>query len=79
MAMARVLKDNDFNDLVMRDRIAEIFLFFLPGLSSHLKNMAVSEERFGSTLPVVIFNYLFTSLAIEYIKTIIIDRHKSLG
>jgi hypothetical protein len=53
MAIARVLDDNDFSDLVTRNRIAEVFLFFLPGVATQLKTVALIDEKFGHKIPAV--------------------------
>jgi hypothetical protein len=53
MAIARVLDDNDFSDLVTRNRIAEVFLFFLPGVATQLKSVALIDEKFGHKIPAV--------------------------
>lgn len=47
MAMARVLEDDDFNDIVVRNQVAELFLFFLPGIAYGLKNIALEDEKVG--------------------------------
>ncbi|XP_063909733.1 TELO2-interacting protein 1 homolog isoform X2 [Zophobas morio] len=53
MAIAHVLDDHDFSDLVMRDQIAEVFLFFLPGVASQLKSIALIDEKYGHKVPSV--------------------------
>ncbi|RZB40886.1 TELO2-interacting protein 1 -like, partial [Asbolus verrucosus] len=53
MALARVLDDNDFSDLVTRNQVAEVFLFFLPGVASQLKSVALIDEKFGHKIPSV--------------------------
>ena len=53
MAIAHVLEDHDFSDLVMRDQIAEVFLFFLPGVASQLKSIALIDEKYGHKVPSV--------------------------
>lgn len=59
MAIARVSSDDDFYDLVLRNQIAEIFVFFLPGVASQLKNIALEDEKIGHQIPTV---YLITIL-----------------
>lgn len=53
MSIAHVLNDQDFNDLVLRNQIADVFLFFLPGLASQLKFVALVDEKYGHKIPCV--------------------------
>ncbi|XP_044259185.1 TELO2-interacting protein 1 homolog [Tribolium madens] len=53
MVIARVLDDNDFDDIVMRNQIADVFLFFLPGVATQLKSVALIDEKFGHKIPTV--------------------------
>lgn len=60
MSLARVLNDNDFQDIVARKHVSETFLFFLPGLSSGLKNIALEDEKVGHKIPEVQFVFFCT-------------------
>lgn len=51
MAMARVLNDEDFSDVVLRKQISQVFLFFLPGLASGFKQIATEDEKIGHKVP----------------------------
>ncbi|KAJ8942240.1 hypothetical protein NQ318_003087 [Aromia moschata] len=53
MAIARVLEDKDFEDLEVRNQVAEMFLFFLPGIASGLKRIALEDEKVGHKIPVI--------------------------
>lgn len=53
MAIAHVLKDDDFNDVVLRDQIADMFLFFLPGIISGLTQVALVDEKVGHKVPLI--------------------------
>ncbi|XP_008201481.1 TELO2-interacting protein 1 homolog [Tribolium castaneum] len=53
MAIAHVLDDEDFDDIVIRNQIAEVFLFFLPGVATQLKSVALIDEKFGHKIPSV--------------------------
>lgn len=53
MCVARVYGDEDFMDIVIRKQVAEVFLFFLPGIASGLKQIALEDEKIGHTVPVM--------------------------
>lgn len=53
MALARVLNDDDFSDLVVRNQIADVFFFFLPGVATQLKEIALVDEKYGHKIPSV--------------------------
>lgn len=53
MAIAQVLKDKDFADVELRNQVAEVFLFFLPGIASGLTRIAVEDEKVGHKVPMV--------------------------
>nr|XP_023014503.1 TELO2-interacting protein 1 homolog [Leptinotarsa decemlineata]XP_023014504.1 TELO2-interacting protein 1 homolog [Leptinotarsa decemlineata]XP_023014505.1 TELO2-interacting protein 1 homolog [Leptinotarsa decemlineata]XP_023014506.1 TELO2-interacting protein 1 homolog [Leptinotarsa decemlineata] len=53
MSLARVLDNDDFNDVVLRKQVAEVFLFFLPGVASGLKHVALEDEKVGHKIPMV--------------------------
>ena len=47
MAMLNVEGENFFDDPVLFDQIANILMFFLPGLSSGLMTIALENEKVG--------------------------------
>lgn len=47
MSIGRVLNDSEFGDVVVRKTVAQVFLFFLPGLASGLKQIALEDEKIG--------------------------------
>lgn len=53
MALARVLDESEFGDVVVRKNVAQVFLFFLPGLASGLKQIALEDEKVGHKIPQV--------------------------
>ncbi|CAG9859979.1 unnamed protein product [Phyllotreta striolata] len=53
MCFARVYTDDDFNDIVVSKQIAEVFLFFLPGITSGLAKIALEDEKIGHKIPAV--------------------------
>ncbi|KAG5887572.1 hypothetical protein JTB14_009980 [Gonioctena quinquepunctata] len=53
MSMARVLENEDFQDLVLRKQVAEVFLFFLPGVACGLKQVALEDEKVGHKIPLI--------------------------
>ncbi|KAJ8959272.1 hypothetical protein NQ314_006300 [Rhamnusium bicolor] len=53
MSIARVLEDDDFGDIEVRNQVAEMFLFFLPGVATGLKKIALEDEKVGHRVPVV--------------------------
>lgn len=54
MCLARIFRDEDFKDIVIRKQVAEVFLFFLPGVASGLKQIALEDEKVGHKIPMVI-------------------------
>lgn len=62
MALARILNDNEFGDVVVRKHVAQVFLFFLPGLASGFKQIALEEERVGHKIPQVIIIISFSKI-----------------
>lgn len=55
MSLARVLDNNDFGDIEIRKHVGEVFLFFLPGLATTLKQVALEDEKVGYKIPQVSF------------------------
>nr|CAI5820378.1 unnamed protein product [Callosobruchus analis] len=53
MAMARVLEDTHFADVVMRHQISELFMFFLPGVAIGLQKVILVDEKVGHKVPLV--------------------------
>lgn len=53
MAIAQVLEDKDFQDTELRHQVAEVFLFFLPGIASGLARISLEDEKVGHKIPVV--------------------------
>lgn len=53
MSLARVLDDNEFEDIVVRKQVSQVFLFFLPGLASGFKQIASEDEKVGHKIPQV--------------------------
>lgn len=53
MSLARVLDDSEFGDIVIRKNVSQVFLFFLPGLASGLKQIALEDEKVGHKIPQV--------------------------
>ncbi|KAJ8974649.1 hypothetical protein NQ317_019885 [Molorchus minor] len=53
MAIGRVLRDHDFADIEIRNHVAEMFLFFLPGVASGLKRVALEDEKVGHKVPMM--------------------------
>ncbi|XP_057672878.1 TELO2-interacting protein 1 homolog isoform X1 [Diorhabda carinulata] len=53
MCLARVYEDEDFMDVVIRKQVAEVFLFFLPGIATGLKQIALEDEKIGHAVPVM--------------------------
>lgn len=53
MSLARILDDNEFGDVVVRKHVAQVFLFFLPGLASGFKQIALEDEKVGHKIPQV--------------------------
>lgn len=53
MCLARIFRDEDFKDIVIRKQVAEVFLFFLPGVASGLKQIALEDEKVGHKIPMV--------------------------
>ncbi|CAG9825114.1 unnamed protein product [Phaedon cochleariae] len=53
MSLARVLSDDDYQDLILRKQVSEVFLFFLPGVASGLKQIALEDEKVGHKIPVI--------------------------
>lgn len=51
MTITHVLDDDEFSDLVMRNQIAQVFLFFLPGMANKLKSVALLDEKYGHKVP----------------------------
>lgn len=47
MCLAQVHNDEMLNDLELRCSIANVFMFFLPGLASGLRNIALEDEKSG--------------------------------
>lgn len=47
MSLGRVLNDSEFGDVVVRKSVAQVFLYYLPGLSSGLKQIALEDEKVG--------------------------------
>lgn len=54
LSLARILDDNEFGDVVVRKHVAQVFLFFLPGLASGFKQIALEDEKVGHKIPQVI-------------------------
>lgn len=50
MSLARMSKDEDLGDKVLYNQIADMFMFFLPGLSSTFAEIAVSDAKTGHAL-----------------------------
>ncbi|ENN79804.1 hypothetical protein YQE_03755, partial [Dendroctonus ponderosae] len=50
MTLARVTKKEDFDDKVLCSKVADIFMFFLPGLSSMFAEIAVADAKIGHAL-----------------------------
>lgn len=50
MAVGGVLKDSDLSDQVLGSRCAATFMFFLPGLSNTLTEVALEDQRVGHKL-----------------------------
>lgn len=46
MCLAQVY-DDEMNDLELRCSVANVFMFFLPGLASGLRNIALEDEKAG--------------------------------
>lgn len=46
MCLAQVY-DEDTNDLEVRCSVANVFMFFLPGLASGLRSIALEDEKSG--------------------------------
>lgn len=55
MCLAQV-NNNEMNDLEIRCCVANIFMFFLPGLASGLRNIALEDEKTGHKIIVVCKN-----------------------
>lgn len=53
MAIAQVLEEKDFQDVELRNQVAEVFLFFLPGIASGLARIALEDEKVGHKIPMV--------------------------
>lgn len=47
MSLGRVLDDGELDDVVVGKSIAQVFLYFLPGLASGLKQIALEDEKVG--------------------------------
>lgn len=50
MAVGGVLRDTDLSDPVLASHCADTFMFFLPGLSSTLMEVALEDQRVGHKL-----------------------------
>lgn len=53
MSIAQVLEDKDFEDVGLRNQVAAVFLFFLPGIASGLTRIALEDEKIGHKIPMV--------------------------
>ncbi|CAH0559229.1 unnamed protein product [Brassicogethes aeneus] len=53
LAIAQVLDDKDFNDVVIKNQVSEVFLYFIPGIASGLKDIALLDEKVGHKIPVI--------------------------
>lgn len=47
MCLAQVHDDDFFDDLEVRCSVANVFMVFLPGLASGLRNIALEDEKSG--------------------------------
>lgn len=60
MCLAQVHDGSDPNDLELRSNVADLYMFFLPGLASGLRNIALEDEKSGhKTTMVRIFGTTF--------------------
>ncbi|XP_050294398.1 TELO2-interacting protein 1 homolog [Anthonomus grandis grandis] len=53
MAIAKVTDTDDQSDVVLRNKCADMFMFFLPALSSTLPEIALKDSAVGHSLPVL--------------------------
>lgn len=65
MCLAQVHDGADVNDLEIRCNVADIFMFFLPGIASGLRTIALEDEKSGHKTTVVC-NYSIFPFAITY-------------
>lgn len=72
MALARILKDHQFDDVIMRGQVSDVFLFFLPGIASGLKKIALEDVKIGHRVPMVNFYYfnykIFILIIIKFVS-----------
>ncbi|XP_018569428.1 TELO2-interacting protein 1 homolog [Anoplophora glabripennis] len=71
MAIAQVLENKDFEDAELRNQVAEVFLFFLPGIASGLARIALEDEKMGHKIPMVALK------AWGRIVTLLMDNYKA--
>lgn len=84
LSIAKVLDDEDFNDVVVRNQVAEVFLYFIPGIASGLKSIATEDEKVGHKVPVVSKSHLLKTsnkynLNIIYIVQYVIKVVSKIG
>lgn len=51
--------NEEIDDLELRCSVADIFMFFLPGLASGLKIIALEDEKSGHKIVVVCMHFKF--------------------
>ncbi|CAG9826267.1 unnamed protein product [Diabrotica balteata] len=47
MCIAQVFDDENFNDIVLRRQLAEVFMFFLPGIASDITKIVLEDSKVG--------------------------------
>lgn len=47
MCLARVSKEEDLYDYELCNKVADVFIFYLPKIAVVLKNVATSDEKVG--------------------------------
>lgn len=66
MSLARILDDSEFADIVVRKNVAQVFQFFLPGLASGFKQIALEDEKVGHKIPQVKIIIIIPNIRISH-------------
>ncbi|XP_028154357.2 TELO2-interacting protein 1 homolog [Diabrotica virgifera virgifera] len=53
MCIAQVFDDENFHDIVLRRQLAEVFMFFLPGIASGILKILLEDSKVGSKVQAV--------------------------